>query len=76
MLKLLSIVGDTLYLDTIDIGKARQGLKSESHVAMTFESNYHSYGFNWPYFSYATQQQKVLIMNAFNPNFIQRYALP
>ena len=35
-----------------------------------------AYGFNWPYFSYATMNNYVFILNAFNPNFIQRYELP
>lgn len=37
---------------------------------------YMAYGFNWPYFSYATKFNYVFILNAFNSNFIQRYQLP
>ena len=31
---------------------------------------YMAYGFNWPYFSYASKMNYVFILNAFNPNFI------
>jgi len=37
---------------------------------------YHSQGFNWPYFSYATKDNFVIILNAFNINFVQRYEMP
>ena len=37
---------------------------------------YMAYSFNWPYFSYATKMNFVFILNAFNPNFIQRYQFP
>ena len=37
---------------------------------------YKGYGYNWPYFSYATQFKKVLILNCFNPSFVQRYEFP
>ena len=43
---------------------------------MTIDATYMAYGFNWPYFSYATKFKKILIYNAFNPTFVQRYELP
>jgi hypothetical protein len=40
------------------------------------EKHYHSPSFSWPYFSYATKNNKVFIYNAFNHRYIQRYELP
>ena len=37
---------------------------------------YMAYSFNWPYFGYASKMNYVFVLNAFNPNFIQRYQLP
>jgi len=37
---------------------------------------YLAYAFNWPYFSYASKFNYILILNSFNPSFIQRYELP
>ena len=76
--------GDYLFLDTIQI--QRHGTeevidKNKAHLSTCIDKVYMAYGFNWPYFSYASQQDQkrpifIFILNAFNPNFIQRYQLP
>ena len=76
-LKTLMKCGEVLYIDTIDIAKAYTVEDPEDAVIDTVvEQHYHSMGFNWPYFSYGTKNNKVFILNAFNPNLIQRFQLP
>ena len=36
----------------------------------TIDNPYRAFGFNWPYFSYGTNENMVFIYNAFNPNFV------
>ena len=60
----------------MDIGKGYEDNPEDGVIRSLKEQHYHSMGFNWPYFSYGTKNNKVFIMNAFNPNLIQRYQLP
>ena len=69
--------GDYLFLDTINLSMVSENNeKFDSHISSCVDKYYMAYGFNWPYFSYASKNNNIFILNAFNPNFIQRYALP
>ena len=70
--------GDYLFMDTIQIwhSNAEKMDKNKAHLSTCIDQVYFAYGFNWPYFSYASNSNYVFILNAFNPNFIQRYELP
>ena len=48
----------------------------KAHIGSNVDKYYFAYHFNWPYFSYANKLNFVYVMNAFNPQFIQRYELP
>ena len=74
-LKLLSRIGDALYIDTLDIDKGYTEDPEDGIVESVKDEHYHSMGFNWPYFSYGTKNNKVFVMNAFNPGLIQRFQL-
>lgn len=66
-------------MDTIDIKSgfdSEDKAKSEGHVGSCVEQHYSAFGFNWPYFSYATTDNFIFILNAFNPKFVQRYEMP
>jgi hypothetical protein len=69
-LKLLSRIGDALYIDTLDIDKGYSENPEDGVVGSVKDEHYHSIGFNWPYFSYGTKNNKVFVMNAFNPGLI------
>ena len=76
-MKILMNQGEHFYLDTIDIDMCYDKEKrKKAHITSVIDKVYLAYGFNWPYFSYATQFNYILIYNAFNVNFVQRYALP
>ena len=76
-LKILSRIGDVLYIDTMDVEKGYDSKNPEAGVVGSVkEEHYHSIGFNWPYFSYGTKNNKVFVMNAFNPGLVQRFQLP
>ena len=76
-MKILMNQGDYLYLDTIDIDLCFQDrTRKQAHIMSVIDKMYMGYGFNWPYFSYATKFNYVFILNAFNRNFVQRYELP
>jgi hypothetical protein len=47
-----------------------------AHTRECIDKFYMAYGFNWPYFAYASKRNFIQILNAFNVNFIQRYELP
>lgn len=69
--------GDYLFLDTINIDDCMDDKqRGNAHINTCIDKMYMAYGFNWPYFSYATKFNYVFILNAFNANFIQRYQLP
>lgn len=77
---ILSKAGENLYIDTISL---ELGYSEDPNfdpdlavIDTCVDNRYFAYGFNWPYFSFATKENFVLIYNAFNPNFIQRYELP
>ena len=77
IMKTLMKIGDFLYMDQIDLSiQFDENDHRDGHVSMTVDTTYMAYGFNWPYFSYATKFKKILIYNAFNPTFVQRYELP
>jgi hypothetical protein len=46
------------------------------HIECSIDKYYMAYGFNWPYFSYGTKLNVVVVLNAFNPNYQQRYEMP
>ena len=75
-LKVLSRIGDILYIDSLDVTKGHEENPEDGLFRTVVEQHYHSMGFNWPYFSYGTKNNKVFIMNAFNPNLILRFQLP
>lgn len=75
-LRTLIKIGDYLYQHTIDIDKGYHCKKLEAVTSLTVQRYYSGYGFNWPYFSYATKNRKVLILNCFNPNFVMRFIFP
>lgn len=82
LLKTLCRIGDYLTYDVVDIAKVDtlqshdRKTNSVAHLASYEDRHYGAYGFNWPYFCYATKYKRVFILNAFNPNFIQCYDLP
>ena len=53
MLKILMNQGDYLFLDTIDLTET-SNTKYDAHVNTCLDKYYMAYGFNWPYFSYAS----------------------
>lgn len=71
LLKYLICLDDKLYLDTIDL---ERGLdkddEMEGFAGSCVQQYYSAFGFNWPYFSYATRRNFIIILNAFNPNFV------
>lgn len=75
-MKVLTKLGDHIYVDTIDIDKSFDDDSTNALIDTCVDKFYYAYGFNWPYFSLATKQNHVFIFNAFNKNFIQRYELP
>lgn len=69
-MKTLILLGEHIYIDTIDIAKCFDGDPQAAHIDTVVEKYYHANGFNWPYFSYGTKDNFIFILNAFNPNFI------
>ena len=69
-IKILSKLGDKIYFDTIDISKSYEDDPEEGHISACSERYYMAYSFNWPYFSYASKQNFIFILNAFNPTFV------
>lgn len=56
-LKFLTCLDDKLYLDTIDIEKGMdKGDDTEGFAGSCVEQYYTAFGFNWPYFAYATRR--------------------
>ena len=68
-MKVLIDVGDHLYLEQIDMAKC-YGNPKDAHIQSNRDMFYTAYGFNWPYFSYASKFNFIYIMNSFNPSFI------
>lgn len=64
--------GDYLFLDIIDLYQSNDMklAKYQAHLSTCIDKKYMAYGFNWPYFSYASQNNYIFILNAFNPNFV------
>ena len=50
--------------------------KLNEHIECTVDKYYMAYGFNWPYFSYGTKLNVVVILNAFNPSYQMRFEMP
>ena len=76
LLKTLIRIGEHLYIDTIDLTKCIGHKPKDAIVESIAQKHYHSLSFSWPYFSYATKNNRVFILNSFNQNFVQRYELP
>jgi hypothetical protein len=76
LLKTMIKLGESIYCDTIDLDECYHEDSTQAVVESVEEKHYHAYGFNWPYFSYATKKNDIIILNAFNPYVIQRYELP
>lgn len=67
---IMSKTGDTMFVDTIQIDKCFQDDPDNAVVDTCIDCFYFAYGFNWPYFSFATKQNFIFIYNAFNEKFI------
>ena len=66
-MKILMNQGDYFYQDTINIDLCYEKEKrKKAHINSTIDKMYMAYGFNWPYFSYATKFNYILVYNAFN----------
>lgn len=76
LLKVITQQGNHVFIETIDTNKANQGQQDYAVLQVVEEKHYHSPSFSWPYFSYATKNNKVFIYNAFNHRYVQRYELP
>jgi hypothetical protein len=68
LMKTIVKIGEVLYVDVIDIAKGFKEDENE-HISCSQDQYYMGYGFNWPYFSYGTKLNVVVVLNAFNPNF-------
>lgn len=66
-IKTLINIGETLYLDTIDISKSFGDDPEDAHISTNTYQGYSSYGFNWPYFSVASSDNFIFVLNTFNP---------
>ena len=75
VMKTIVKIGEVLYVDVIDIAKGFREDENE-HISCSQDKYYMGYGFNWPYFSYGTKLNVVVVLNAFNPSFQQRYEMP
>lgn len=75
-MKLLTKLGDFIYVDTIDIDLCYNDDPTKSVIDTCVDKFYFAYGFNWPYFSFGNKYNDIFVYNAFNQNFIQRYKLP
>ena len=69
-LKTMIKLGESIYCDTIDLDKCYDEDSTLAVVESVEEKYYHAYGFNWPYFSFATKSNEIIILNAFNPSVI------
>ena len=67
------MLDNVLYLDSIS--KEQSYENNALHTTLTHQG-YHARSFNWPYYSFATMEQQILILNAFNIQFVQKYQLP
>lgn len=77
LMKLLTIMDDQIFLDTIDLKIAQENEDPEESVISTCrDMHYSAFGFNWPYFSFASKNNELFILNSFNPDFVQRYLFP
>jgi hypothetical protein len=76
LMKTIMKIGEFLYVDVIDIAIGFKEDSSNEHVECSIDKYYMAYGFNWPYFSYGTKLNVVVVLNAFNPNYQQRYEMP
>ena len=82
LLQTLCRVGDYLTFDVVDIEQASsisertKKMNHVAHIASYEDRHYGAYGFNWPYFCYATKYNRIFVLNAFNPDFIQCYDFP
>lgn len=82
VIQTLCRVGDYLTLDIVDVEKAAsinersKKLNKAAHLATYEDRHYGAYGFNWPYFCFATTYKRIFVLNAFNPNFVQCYDFP
>ena len=68
-----------MFLDTVNLLMSDDPMqKYLAHIQKkSYKHKYYmAYGFNWPYFCYASKYNYIFVLNAFNPNFIQRYELP
>lgn len=69
-LKTIIKIGEFIYVDVIDIA-LNKGDENDSneHIESTIDRYYMAYGFNWPYFSYGTKLNVVVVLNCFNPKY-------
>jgi len=70
LMKTIMKIGESIYVDTVDIALGFRGKEEENeHIKCSIDKYYMAYGFNWPYFSYGTKLNVVVVLNAFNPTF-------
>jgi hypothetical protein len=69
-MKVLSKLGDFVYVDTIDIDKCYADDPTKSVIDTCVDKFYYAFGFNWPYFSFGTKHNNIFIYNSFNQDFI------
>ena len=69
-MKVLSKLGDHIYVDTIDLDMCFDDDPTKSVIDTCVDKFYYAYSLNWPYFSFATKHNNIFIFNAFNKNFI------
>ena len=70
--KCLSMLDNELYLDSI----SREQTFENNALETLKHQGYHARSFNWPYYSFASIDHHIIILNAFNVHFVQRYELP
>ena len=69
-LKTIIKIGEFIYVDVIDIAMHQGDCKTHNeHIECTIDKYYMAYGFNWPYFSYGTKLNVIVVLNAFNPSY-------
>jgi hypothetical protein len=75
-MKTVMLIGTFLYVDEIDIElgfkkkkEAQLGKQINEHIKCSIDKYYMAYGFNWPYFSYGTKLNVIVVLNAFNPSY-------
>ena len=76
-LKIVSKLGQTIYVDTVDIKIGfDEDREVNEHIESSKDAQWTCYGFNWPIFTYGTKDNEIIVLTAFNPTYQQRYLVP